>query len=289
MINFFTGKKRSKREGLDKLEILIKKLAGRRVLLVEDTPFNQEIATAFLKQINIDVDLVQNGQEAVDFLSVEANVKPISAVLMDVQMPIMDGFEATRRIRSQLDLKSMPIIAMTANAMKGDKQKCLDSGMDDYISKPVSQDVLYSKLAKWVLPEEHEPMAELDTNQEPEPALAPSADALDLDLALEQMGGDQDMLDRMLMLFKDDQQESVLQIMDAYDNGDAELAHRLAHTLKGVSASIAAESLRFHAAELEDAIERGALSTHIEKLFFKADTALKETLDYIAQLEEIKI
>jgi len=275
---------------LDALEKSIKKLAGKSVLLVEDTPFNQEIATAFLKQININVELVQNGQEAVDFLSVDTNVSSISAVLMDVQMPVMDGFEATRRIRSQLDLKSMPVIAMTANAMKGDEQKCLNAGMDDYISKPVSQDVLYSKLVKWILPEELEP--ELKQEQDPELAsvvseIVSSVDALNLTIALEQMGGSQEMLTRMLLRFKEDQASSVLQIMDAYDDGDAELAHRLAHTLKGVAASIAAESLRLNAAELEDAIERGALSTHIEKLFCKADNALKETLDYIAQLEEV--
>ena len=269
----FTGQKQSKRRGQDELEKSIEKLAGHCVLLVEDTPFNQEIATAFLKQININVELVQNGQEAVDFLSDDNNVSSIAAVLMDVQMPVMDGFEATRRIRSQLDLTSMPVIAMTANAMKGDEQKCLNAGMDDYISKPVSQDVLYSKLVKWILPEEPEPISNVSV--------------LNLTLALEQMGGSEDMLTRMLMRFKEDQASSVSQIIDAYDNGDEALAHRLAHTLKGVAASIAAESLRENAAELEDAIERGALSTHIEKLFCKADTAMKETLDYIAQQEEV--
>ncbi len=282
----FTGQKNSKRQGQDELEKSIKKLAGQCVLLVEDTPFNQEIATAFLKQININVELVQNGQEAVDFLSDETNVSSISAVLMDVQMPIMDGFEATRRIRSQLDLKSMPVIAMTANAMKGDEQKCLNAGMDDYISKPVSQDVLYSKLVKWILPEELESEQESDiVPVESETAL--SVDALNLTLALEQMGGSQEILTRMLVCFKEDQEASVSQIIDAYDNKDVELAHRLAHTLKGIAASIAAESLRLSAAELEEAIECGAVSTHIEKLFCKTDTALKDTLDYIAQLEEV--
>ena len=285
----FTGQKRSSRQSLSKLETSIKKLSGQRVLLVEDTPFNQEIATEFLKQINIDVELVQNGQEAVDFLSIDTNVRLVSAVLMDVQMPIMDGFEATRRIRSQLGLKSMPVIAMTANAMKGDKQKCLNAGMNDYISKPVSQDVLYSKLVKWILPEEleSEPDSDIESTQSSKSEAASRVDPLNLTLALEQMGGSQEMLTRMLIRFKEEQEASVLQIIDAYDDGNAELAHRLAHTLKGVAASIAAESLCLNAAALEDAIERGALSTHIEKLFFKADTALKETLDYIAQQEEV--
>ena len=275
----FTGQKRTRRQDLDDLEESLKQLAGRRVLLVEDTPFNQEIATEFLKQINIDIELAQNGQEAVDFLSYDTNVQSVSAILMDVQMPIMDGFEATRRIRNQLGLKSIPIIAMTANAMKGDKQKCLNAGMDDYISKPVAQEVLYSMLVKWISPEKIETEEKTD--------LESDVPCLDFTAALAQMGGNQDMLKRMLMRFKEEQEDAVLQIIEAYDDGNAELAHRLAHSLKGIAASISAEPLRFHAAELEDAIECGALSTHVEKLFFNADTALKETLSYIAQREEV--
>ena len=282
----FTGPKRSKRLALEESEKRLALLSGHKVLLVEDTPFNQEIATEFLKQVDINVELVNNGQEAVDYLSDKTNVASISCVLMDVQMPVMDGFEASRRIRNQLGLKELPVIAMTANAMKGDKQKCLNAGMDDYISKPVAQDVLYSTLLNWIVPN--------GTGNEPEPTEQPSnsildGHAIDLTKALDQMGGNREMLNRMLVKFKDEHHDAVQLIIDAYDAEDFALAHRLSHSLKGIAASIAAEPLRAQAAELEDAIERGALSTHVEKLFFSTDSALVETLNYIAQLEEVEI
>ncbi|WP_250657063.1 7TM diverse intracellular signaling domain-containing protein [Alkalimarinus coralli] len=318
----FTGPKRSKRLAIEDGEKQLALLRGHKVLLVEDTPFNQEIATEFLKQVDIDVELVSNGQEAVDFLAIKENVALVSAVLMDVQMPIMDGFEASRRIRNQLGLKDLPVIAMTANAMKGDKQKCLNAGMDDYISKPVAQDVLYRTLINWIVPDSAdasdgvgasdtaEPLViESDVDQAIKPlnerdmeekdqaegesaysdAAALGEHAIDLTKALEQMGGNREMLNRMLVKFKDEQRESVQQIIDAYDDKDFALAHRLAHSLKGMAASLAAEPLRVEAANLEDAIECGALSTHVEKLFFKTDSVLAETLTYIAQLEEVEI
>ena len=281
----FTGPKRSKRLAQEDNEKRLALLSGHKVLLVEDTPFNQEIATEFLKQVDIDVELVNNGQEAVDYLSDKNNVTSISCVLMDVQMPVMDGFEASRRIRNQLGLKDLPVIAMTANAMKGDRQKCLNAGMDDYVSKPVAQDVLYSTLLTWIVPN-----ASTDEIDHLDKAATPSEEehAIDLTKALGQMGGNREMLNRMLVKFKDEQHDAVQLIIDAYDAEDFALAHRMAHSLKGIAASIAAEPLRAQAAELEDAIERGALSTHVEKLFFNTDSALVETLNYIAQLEEVE-
>ena len=281
----FTGPKRSKRLAQEDNEKRLALLSGHKVLLVEDTPFNQEIATEFLKQVDIDVELVNNGQEAVDYLSEKNNVMSISCVLMDVQMPVMDGFEASRRIRNQLGLKDLPVIAMTANAMKGDRQKCLNAGMDDYVSKPVAQDVLYSTLLTWIVPN-----ASTDEIDHLDKAATPSEEehAIDLTKALGQMGGNREMLNRMLVKFKDEQHDAVQLIIDAYDAEDFALAHRMAHSLKGIAASIAAEPLRAQAAELEDAIERGALSTHVEKLFFNTDSALVETLNYIAQLEEVE-
>ncbi|UZE95378.1 7TM diverse intracellular signaling domain-containing protein [Alkalimarinus alittae] len=286
----YTGPKHSKRLALEEGEKQLVLLRGHKVLLVEDTLFNQEIATEFLRQVDIDVALVNNGQEAVDFLSDSNNVATISCVLMDVQMPIMDGFEATRRIRNQLGLKDLPVIAMTANAMKGDKQKCLNAGMDDYISKPVAQDVLFGKLLKWIAP--NAPELEQDPAQaQAEQALNQPGEnhAIDLTKALEQMGGNREMLNRMLVKFKDEHHEAVAEIINAYDTEDFALAHRLAHSLKGMAASIAAEDLRTHAAELEEAIERGALSTHVEKMFFNTENALVETINYIAQLEEVEL
>ena len=117
-----------------------------RVLLVEDNRINQVLATTLLKQAGHEVDLATNGAEALEAVQRE----PYDVVLMDVQMPVMDGLEATRRIKAlEAPHGSIPIIAMTANAMSEDRDRCLEAGMDDYLSKPIDSAVLFEKLANW--------------------------------------------------------------------------------------------------------------------------------------------
>ncbi|WP_370977954.1 CHASE3 domain-containing protein [Agaribacterium sp. ZY112] len=123
-----------------------------RVLLVEDNAFNQEVALGFLEDLNLSVGVANNGQEAIEELISAAESVPYSIVLMDCQMPVMDGYEATKSIRtgySGVPNADIPIIAMTANAMRGDREKCLAAGMSDYLAKPVSFDGLLEKLSEW--------------------------------------------------------------------------------------------------------------------------------------------
>lgn len=122
------------------------RLAGARVLLVEDNLVNREIAQAFLMRVGIEVDTAVNGQEGVE----AAASGDYDAVLMDVQMPVMDGIEATTRIRGNNRLSGLPVIAMTAHAMEGDREKLLEAGMDDYVSKPIDPELLYGVLAGWI-------------------------------------------------------------------------------------------------------------------------------------------
>lgn len=124
----------------------VKILAGRRVLLVEDNAFNRELAVELLSKRGIRVETPNNGREALERLSNE----DYDAVLMDCQMPEMDGYEATRRLRQQEKYKLLPIIALTAHAMKGDREKAMDAGMNDYITKPIDTKLMLSTLAKWV-------------------------------------------------------------------------------------------------------------------------------------------
>ncbi|MFT4520107.1 MAG: signal transduction histidine kinase/CheY-like chemotaxis protein [Halioglobus sp.] len=121
-------------------------LHGARVLLVEDNLANQEVASDILGNAHVTVDIANNGKQAIDMLK----AGHYDGVLMDVQMPVMDGLETTKELRSILGFQTIPIIAMTANAMVGDREKCLDSGMSDYISKPLDIDILYDTLAKWL-------------------------------------------------------------------------------------------------------------------------------------------
>ena len=123
----------------------ISRTRGTRVLLVEDNEINQEVAIGLLEDAAIQVDLAENGEIAVKM----AQENNYDAVLMDMQMPVMDGIEATRAIRSHPHLQDLPIIAMTANAMAVDRDKCLNAGMNDHIGKPIDPDELFSVLLRW--------------------------------------------------------------------------------------------------------------------------------------------
>ena len=121
-------------------------LRGSRVLLVEDNETNQELAVALLGTAGIEVRVAGNGQEALDWLGRQ----DFDVVLMDCQMPVMDGYAATRALRQSARWKSLPVIAMTANAMEGDRDRCLAAGMDDYLTKPISLQALGDAIDRWL-------------------------------------------------------------------------------------------------------------------------------------------
>ena len=135
--------KKSKSIDLTKFQSLSKSL---RILLVEDNIINQRVAMALISKTGIKLDVVGDGLEALEAIQNEN----YSIVFMDVQMPKMDGLTATREIRQTLNMRDLPIVAMTANAMKGDKEKCFEAGMDDYISKPIKPDSLYNTMETWL-------------------------------------------------------------------------------------------------------------------------------------------
>nr|WP_320115800.1 response regulator [uncultured Desulfuromonas sp.] len=117
-----------------------------RILLVEDNLINQDVAKSFLDDVDLNIEIASNGKEAVEMVK----TTDYDLVLMDVQMPVMDGIEATRQIRQLFPEKKLTIIAMTANVFTEDQQQCFDAGMDDFIAKPIDPDVLYQKLAHWL-------------------------------------------------------------------------------------------------------------------------------------------
>jgi CheY-like chemotaxis protein len=124
------------------------RLAGVKILLVEDNPFNQQLAVDLLSDAGIDVTVAEDGRKALDLLQGQR----FDGVLMDCQMPVMDGYEATRLLRQQPHLRTLPVIAMTANAMVGDREKVLAAGMNDHIAKPINIDEVFATLARWVRP-----------------------------------------------------------------------------------------------------------------------------------------
>ncbi|MFM2059447.1 MAG: hypothetical protein RLY71_3832 [Pseudomonadota bacterium] len=120
--------------------------AGRRVLLVEDEPVNREVAAALLNDVGLEVDMALNGQQAVEM----ARLNRHALILMDMQMPVLDGLAATRQIRADPGIVQRPIVAMTANAFEQDSQRCFEAGMNDFIAKPIDVDLLFTKVLHWM-------------------------------------------------------------------------------------------------------------------------------------------
>jgi len=246
-----------------------KRFAGRkaRILLAEDNITNQHVALGILKKLGLRADAVANGAEAVKALE----TVPYDLVLMDMQMPEMDGLEATRAIRHpQSDVRNhhIPIIAMTANAMQGDRQTCLDAGMNDYVSKPIALQALADALDTW-LPTDtaattaHAPVAPERTAGvfAQEPAQEPEAPVFDKAGMLVRLMDDEDMARMLVEDYLDDIPRQIEALRGYLDAGDVPGAGRQAHTIRGVSANAGAERLRAVAFEMEKAAEAGDVDT----------------------------
>jgi two-component system sensor histidine kinase/response regulator len=258
-----------------------KRKLGQRLLLAEDNPVNQKLAIVLLQKAGYSVDVVNNGLLALE------KVKAIqySLVLMDVQMPDMDGIEATRQIRiwEQSNGQHIPIIAMTAHAMSGDRERCIESGMDDYVTKPLEPRVLFNAIDRWTqdsLPEKDIPaesMQDLSSVQQPAfttnfgddwsgentfqaaPGPAPAvqtdsfADQLPADLegALFRFDGDRAFMLEMCQEFRDHLLDRMAELKSAWQAGDMEKLGRHAHNIKGLSMNFNAGPVSALAAKLE--------------------------------------
>jgi len=233
-------------------------LRGTRVLLVEDNEINQEVAIGLLEDANIFVDLAENGEQAVRMIQ----TNDYDVVLMDMQMPVMDGVAATRIIRSERRYQDLPIIAMTANALASDRELCLSVGMSDHIAKPIDPHQLFGVLIRWIGQEpgmdgrasddgmtaRHNDDASIDL---------PEIEGIDVAAGMRLTGGNRDRYDALLRKFVERQAGTVDAIRLALSAGDEGAAERAAHSLKGVAATLGAASLSATAAEAEAAIRTG--------------------------------
>jgi CheY-like chemotaxis protein/HPt (histidine-containing phosphotransfer) domain-containing protein len=250
-----------------------------RILLAEDNPTNQEVALRVLEKLGYFADAVANGQEALASLE----KIPYDIVLMDVQMPVMDGFEATRRIRdpqSKVGNHRVPIIAMTAHAMKGDRERCVEAGMDDYVSKPISPQALAQAVERWLAP---------DRNRPASPS-APGAEVLPLEkelvfdrpALLARLMGDEDLVREIVAGFLEDMPNQIGALQKHVGAGDAAGAGLKAHTIKGAAANVGAMALSVVALQMEKAGRSGrleglvALVPELERQFDLLRTRLGE-------------
>ena len=242
-------------------------LAGARILLVEDNAFNRELALDALSRAGIVVSVAHDGQQALDALERQS----FDAVLMDCQMPVLDGYAATRALRSRPQLQGLPVIAMTANAMVGDREKVLAAGMNDHIAKPIKFDDMFATLARWVhaagaVPSKSaEPVnAHASTHASTHTSAHPDADpfaalsGIDTRAGLAGMMGDNSLYRRLLCVFRDGQIDFEARFRAARAAGDAEEATRMAHDLKSMAAALGVYAVRDEAAALEEACRRQA-------------------------------
>ncbi len=245
---------------------------GIRILLVEDNEVNQQVATELLESSGAIVTIANHGGEAVQILTEGTQPPPFDVVFMDLQMPQMDGYTATKLIRAQSSLNGLPIIAMTAHALVEERQKCLEAGMSDHVSKPIDPDALLSTLLRWAKPRQV-----VAAGTETRPAKAkddttlPEIEGVDLEDGLRRVVGNKRLYRDLLVQFAAKQANAATQISDAMQSGDRELAQRIAHTVKGVAGNIGLPEV-FHAAKsLETSIRAGgALNQQMLEAFAQA-------------------
>jgi len=229
-----------------------------RILLVEDNSINQEVAQGLLEDFGLSSDTVANGLEAIKALRSAPAGHPYTVVLMDCQMPEMDGYEATQQIRAKTageNNAKITIIAMTANAMKGDKEKCLAVGMDDYISKPIDSKTLIKALKRWLTPGAQISMSEHSNNVK-------ENKTWDRESALRRVRGKPERLAMLIGMFLKDMGRRVEELDKAVATQNIEEAQHLAHTIKGVAGNLSAIEL----SEISNTIEQAAKRKNIEEM-----------------------
>jgi two-component system sensor histidine kinase/response regulator len=237
-------------------------IRGARLLVAEDNEINQQVAREILESAGLLVDLANNGKEAVD----KARAHPYDAVLMDIQMPELDGLQAAAELRRDGRFAELPIIAMTAHAMSGDRERSLAVGMNDHVTKPIDPDALFAVLLRWVRPGHREAVSRAPPSQ-PEAATRRAAapprieglPGIDGAAGLRRVAGNEVLYGKLLLDFHRDYATSIDRIRAAIGEDRLTDAERQAHTLKGVAGNIGATDLHRTAQELDSALRLGDL------------------------------
>jgi len=235
---------------------------GARILLAEDNITNQQVALGILKKLGLRADAVADGREALEALG----AIPYDLVLMDVQMPDMDGLETTRQIRnpqSPILNRNIPIIAMTAHAMAGDREKCLKAGMNDYVAKPIDPMALAHALEKWLPISLDGTQQKKDPSEKETPSSGeneiPTSQIFDRAAMLERLMGDEDLAKTILAGFMEDMPRQMAALRSFVENGQAEQAGAQAHKLKGAAGNIGGPALHEVAYAMEKAGKAGEM------------------------------
>ncbi len=230
-------------------------IRGARVLLVEDNAINQLVARNFLEIDGVVVDIANNGIEGVQ----KALTGQYALVLMDIQMPEMDGLQATRKIRATAGFENLPIVAMTANAMTGDRQLSLDAGMNAHITKPIDKNLLTQTLLQWI------PACAVAHEGEPPGTSAPAdgnTNTIDMETAIKRLGGSREFYLEIVAAFCTESAEQLAALRQQIEHSDKPGALRSVHTLKGLAATVGATALSLQAAHSEQELKAMAEPPH---------------------------
>ncbi|MBF0302643.1 MAG: response regulator [Desulfamplus sp.] len=315
-------------------------LKGARVLIVEDNILNQQVATEILNDVGLVVEIANNGKEALDAiiknqsaikqkssetnqqedaLTAVAEQQYYDLVLMDIQMPVMGGYEATALIRQNSECQNLPIVAMTAHAMTGAKEACIEAGMNDYVSKPIDPDELYRVLAQWIKPktvktsegqalqqskdEESQKLegqilpteqlqqkvskekGNINNDDNTDDYIPETLEGIDIQSALKRIRGNRRLLKNILTDFGKKYVSIKREIESEIEKGDITIAERMAHTVKGVAGNISAYALHSSADKLERAIIERRESDYAT-LLSDFDKSLQEVLDSLKTLDK---
>jgi PAS domain S-box-containing protein len=257
------------------------RLRGAHLLLVEDNVINREIALTILNRAGIVTDVACDGQQALEMLERGS----FDGVLMDCQMPVLDGYAATRALRSQARWRDLPVIAMTANAMVGDREKALAAGMNDHVAKPIKVDEMFATLARWIRPTAVVPPAPADlSGGEARPNTLAGLTGVDSRTGVAAMMGDSTLYVHLLRMFRDRESNFAERFRAARSRGATAAAMRMAHDLKSVTGSLAVPDVHRAASALERACIEGDDGAHIETLLQAVDRPLGQV---IAQLQTL--
>ena len=255
-----------------------------KILLAEDNPINQMVAIEILTLAGMTVHKAANGREAIKKIKNEA----FDAVLMDVQMPIMDGLEATTRIRNDLGNKDLPIIAMTAHAMRGDREKCIAAGMDDYISKPIDRVKLYKVLKKYIPGNgfvSNIPASQISGNKNIQPKAIKTSTikitGVDMDEGMDRMGCSHERYLTILFQFCQDLEPIIFQLKEFIQENNLPKAREKNHSLKGAAGNLAVKDLFAASQSLEKSIDSRDMEqmksffSKVEESFFEVKNSLE--------------
>jgi len=245
-----------------------------RILVAEDNPMNQKLTVTILQKAGYEVDAVENGLKAIETIKRTS----YDLVFMDVQMPEMDGFEATRAIRDfEGTRQHTTVIAMTAHVMRGDQERCLEAGMDDYISKPIEPQVMFKVIEKWIISSAIQ--ERISTVQESKEKKHKPDIPLDMETALKRLDGDKNLFKELMSEFLNHTSEQVSILEEAVEKGDAKCVVREAHAIKGAAGNLGAKNLADSALRLEQLGRTGNLDKG-ENLIADLQKELRRLTEY---------